>query len=315
LTAPIDLILLTGFLGSGKTSLLVRYLRSHERAADTAVIVNEAGEINIDAAIIHSQVASLQMAMLSNGCVCCANVGELAVTIEELITARRQLGLEPLRRIIVEASGLSRPGPLLRQVGTVSGYPLRTRVVSTWDCTRSEALLEFDEAHAQVAAASVIILTKQDLVGPGVAEQAKQLARSINPFATLIDESSADETAARAFEAGVEPQDRKTVLAPTLTMNMHPRTLIWNHRFPRRVHWDDMAEWLDNLAGFAGERLLRTKGIIPVLDADHPILVQGVGSTFAAPLPIITMAVPFLVVIARDLTATDIEHITPSLAG
>ena len=312
---PIDLFLLTGFLGSGKTSLLVRYLCQNENAGDTAVIVNEAGEINIDGAIIKSDASPLQMAMLSNGCVCCTSAGELSVTVEELILARAELGLAPLRRIIVEASGLSRPGAMLRQIGTLAGYPLRTRVVSTWDCARSDALLEFDEAQAQVAGANLIILTKQDLVGPGMTDRARHLVRSLNPFATIIDESSPDDGVCRAFADVVEPHDHSAAIKADGAAHPHPRTLVWSHRLDRKLDWDDMAEWLDNLAGFAGDRLLRVKGLVPVIGRDDLVLIQGVGTTFSAPRLLVTNAEPFLVVIARDMTASDIEYVPPLLAS
>jgi G3E family GTPase len=315
LTGAIDLFLLTGFLGSGKTSLLVRFLGQNENADDTAVIVNEAGEINIDGAIIQSDASPLQLALLSNGCVCCSSAGELSATIEALIAARSQLRLPTLRRIIVETSGLSKPGPLLRQIGTLAAHPLRTRVVSTWDCSRSGLLLEFDEAQAQVAGANMIILTKRDIAGAEATQRAKRQVRSMNPFATIIDEASAEACVARAFADVVEPPDHANAMNCAAASHPHPRMMVWNHHFDRKVNWDDIAEWLDNLAGLAGARLLRVKGLIPVIGQANPVLVQGVGTTFSAPRGIVTGAAPFLVVIARDMTAADIEDLSPALPG
>jgi G3E family GTPase len=310
---PVDLILLIGFLGSGKTSLLVTYLSQNDNAEDSAVIVNEAGEINIDGAIIERDASPLQMAMLSNGCVCCSSTGELSVTIEDLILARAELGLVPLRRIIVEASGLSRPGALLRQLGALAGYPLRTRVVSTWDCARSDVLLEFDEAQAQVAAANLVILTKQDLAGPSITGRAKDLVRSLNPFAVIVDEASPEQAVRLAFADVSERNDHSLAIQTAGASHPHPRILVWNHRIARPLEWDAMAEWLDNLAGLAGDRLLRVKGLIPVIEREELVLIQGVGTTFSAPRLFATDAEPFLVVIARDMASDDIEAVTPLL--
>ena len=113
--APIDFVVLTGFLGSGKTTLLAEYLRLQE-AADTAVIVNEAGEIGLDGAILRETGGDVPMTMLSNGCVCCQMNSSLAVTIAALLAADRPQASGPLRRIILETSGLAKPGPILRSL-------------------------------------------------------------------------------------------------------------------------------------------------------------------------------------------------------
>jgi G3E family GTPase len=76
-----------------------------------------------------------------------------------------------------------------------------------------------------------------------------------------------------------------------------------------------MAEWLDNLAGLCGERLLRVKGVVRVADRAHPILVQSVGTLFSAPRPFseIGSGESFLVLILRDTDTAELTHIEPSL--
>jgi len=91
--APTEFVLLTGFLGSGKTTLLRDFLEGPE-AADTAVIINEAGEINIDGAIIAETGRGLPVALLSSGCVCCSVSNDLLYTIEALVE-----GLGKVRRV------------------------------------------------------------------------------------------------------------------------------------------------------------------------------------------------------------------------
>src|SRR5262249_1840407 len=123
-TEPLDFVVLTGFLGSGKTTLLADYLASPV-AADTAVIVNEVGEIDRDGAILRESGADVPMAMLSNGCVCCQMGSDLAVTIDALVTADRPGAERPLRRIILETSGLAIPGPVLRQLASLAEHRMR----------------------------------------------------------------------------------------------------------------------------------------------------------------------------------------------
>ena len=124
----LDFVVLTGFLGSGKTTLLRDFLALPE-AADTAVIVNEVGEIGLDGAILAEGTSGLPMAMLSNGCICCPLGSDLANTID---AARRQPRL-PLRRIVLETSGLSKPGPMLRSLAGLAALRLRVSVVATFD--------------------------------------------------------------------------------------------------------------------------------------------------------------------------------------
>ena len=83
-----DFVVLTGFLGSGKTTLLRDFLAGPE-AADTAVIVNEAGEIGLDGVILREEGADTPIAMLSNGCICCQAGSDLAYTIDRLLSVQR----------------------------------------------------------------------------------------------------------------------------------------------------------------------------------------------------------------------------------
>src|SRR6266702_381173 len=104
--SPIELLILTGFLGSGKTTLLSAYLRQPQ-VVDVAVIVNEIGEIDLDGAVLSATAAKVPMALLSNGCVCCAVGGDLPGTIAMLIEKRATQGLPPLLRIVLETTGLA----------------------------------------------------------------------------------------------------------------------------------------------------------------------------------------------------------------
>ena len=98
----LDFLVLTGFLGSGKTTLLRDFLLRPD-SADTAVIVNEVGEIGLDGAILReSSGAEVKMALLSNGCVCCSMGSTLATTVEALLHADRPGG-GPLRRIVLDS--------------------------------------------------------------------------------------------------------------------------------------------------------------------------------------------------------------------
>ena len=99
-----EFVLLTGSLGSGKTTLLCDYLSLPE-SADTGVIVNEAGEINVDGAIVLSGRRDLPMTLLGNGCVCCSLGDDLHSAIDELLAVRHQSDAADFSRIVLETSG------------------------------------------------------------------------------------------------------------------------------------------------------------------------------------------------------------------
>jgi G3E family GTPase len=309
--APIDFLVLTGFLGSGKTSLLRDLLGSGD-ASDTAVIVNEVGEIGLDGVVLRESGDDVPMAMLSNGCVCCQVGSDLAFTIDRLIMAPRPDGAPPLRRIILETSGMSMPGPVLRQLATLAEHRMRVAVVGTYDLTRGTATAAFEEAAAQWAASHRIVATKADLVGSEGLAKAPEAIAGINPVAEVV--AIADRAA--AVHAAFAPLTSALPLRePTPRLaSVHPRLVLCLARPAAELAYPDLAAWLDNLAGRLGERLLRIKGLVKVNEAPRPLLVESVGTVFSPPrqLSADNPPKPFIVVIARDIERAEVEQVAPA---
>lgn len=309
---PIDFVVLTGFLGSGKTTLLAEYLRQPE-AADTAVIVNEAGEIGLDGAILRETGGDVPMTMLSNGCVCCQMTSSLAVTIAALLAADRPQASGPLRRIVLETSGLAKPGPILRSLAGLAAFPLRVTVLAAYDALRGTHIADFDEAAAQWAAAHRIIVTKVDMVSPERLAEAIAELNGLNPLAEkvcLADRGAAALAAFAPLVPGGAPAD-----LPAESERRHPRIAVRIARPATVPSYDTLAMWLDNLAGALGDRLLRLKGLVRVTEDDRPLLVQSVGTLFSPPRAFGLAdagPAPFLVLIARDLAAGELESIPPA---
>lgn len=309
---PIEFVLLTGFLGSGKTTLLEDFLTT-PAAADTAIIVNEVGEIGLDGAVLADGGSEVPMAMLANGCICCRMGSDLAATIQSLLEAKRPDVLPPLRRIILETSGLSKPGPILRQLADLAFLRMRVAVVATFDAIRGTASDSFEEAAAQWAAASRIVVTKLDIASREQVAAASDTVRSINPLAEVIVETDRTEAVRRAF-------DTSGLLAPpenpaSFASLEHDRIAVRLIGPVGTPAYDVLACWLDNLSGTLGERLLRVKGIVHVADLDRPLLIQSVGTLFSEPRPIgaaNTSAASFLVIIARDLDLGELESVQPA---
>ncbi len=278
-------------------------------AAGTAVIVNEVGEIGLDGAILAEGAGGLRMAMLANGCVCCAVGSDLAVTVQQLL----HNGAAPPRRIVLETSGLSKPGPILRGLVSLAELRLRISVVSTFDCLRCADVAGFEEAAAQWAGAQALVLTKRDVATPSQVAAARAMAKAINPLADIIDHEDRGACVAAAFAPRPPAPSGVPATRPD-GVRGHPRIAVLLVRWTAQPAWQDLAAWLDNLAGLLGERLLRVKGVVAVAGVPQPLLVQSVGTMFSAPRPFAgPMDAPFLVVIARDTAADELAQVTPLL--
>ena len=163
-TEPIALSVLTGFLGSGKTTFLGRVLASPD-LADTAVVISEFGAVALDHLLLETE--SEGIVDLPNGCTCCAVRQGLADTLYRLVDRRRDSGRPPFRRIALETSGLADPAPILYTL-SADAYleaSLRLdRIVTTIDTIAGPAsLARYPEATAQAASADLLVLTKTDL--------------------------------------------------------------------------------------------------------------------------------------------------------
>ncbi|EDP63341.1 Cobalamin synthesis protein/P47K [alpha proteobacterium BAL199] len=306
--------ILCGFLGSGKTTLLLDYLALPE-AADTAVLVNDVGMIDVDGVVVAGAASGMPVAMLSNGCVCCSIGNELVVTIGNLVHDRQEAGLPPFRRMILECSGLSRPGPIIRSLADLGAHDFRVRVMATFDAGQgADHAAHFEEAAAQLAAAQSVVLTKLDLLGSPSVQDGVAAVHALNPLAHVVAEPDRRARALAAF-AGRGPA-LETLAEPEtiggLRAMRHPRIGVFLASLPPDRDWDAVALWIEDLAARCGERLLRVKGLVRVAGIDGAVLVQAVGTIFSPPLrmPPGTGGTPgAVVVIVQDLGATELNEV------
>jgi G3E family GTPase len=181
----IPVTVLTGFLGSGKTTLLNKLLRRSE-LADTAVIINEFGEIGLDHLLVEKSSED-GMVTLNSGCLCCTVRGDLVRTMSELFLKRTKGEVTPFRRMVVETTGLADPAPILHTLMTDPLLASRYRldgVVTTVDGVNGTSTLDnHEEAVKQAAVADRLLLTKVDIAEAPRLSELKQRLHQLNPGA------------------------------------------------------------------------------------------------------------------------------------
>jgi G3E family GTPase len=163
----IPVSILTGFLGSGKTTILGHLLRQPEFSR-TAVIINEFGEVGLDHELVETSEDSF--IELKTGCLCCKIRTDLAYTVQDMLQRRDEGNCSPFNRIVIETSGLADPAPILQTLMTDTSIAERLvlgGVVTTVDTLTGVSTLQREDiSQKQVAVADRIVLTKLDLGGP-----------------------------------------------------------------------------------------------------------------------------------------------------
>ena len=307
-TEPIPLSVLTGFLGSGKTTFLSRVLAAPD-LRDTAVVISEFGAVALDHLLL--EATADEVVELPNGCTCCAVRQGLADTFYRLLRSRQPGDRPPFRRIALETSGLADPAPILYTLSADSFLEASLRldrVVTTIDAVAGSSTLDrYPEAVAQAAVADLLLITKTDLA-PAADGLVERLA-SLNPVAPIADAGDAD--AGAVLFAG----SPKALPRPRLTASaVHAHGIrALSLRLQRPMSRLAFAMALGGLARDHGDKLLRVKGLVEFSDRpDVPAAVHAVQHTLYPPRwlegwPDADRA-SRLVFILRDLEPDEILH-------
>ena len=296
---------ITGFLGSGKSTLLNALVNMPD-LTDTAIIVNEFGEVGIDHQLISSAID--QMMLLENGCVCCEVRGDLVDTLE-LMEARIETGEIPaFGRVILETTGLADPAPILHTLmiePRLQGRYHLGRVASTVDVVNGRnSIAEFTEAKKQIALADVVLMTKTDLAEAGELAALEKTVAEINPRAPRVEVTNGQISAdlARVL-AGEEDGDFTTQITRDVAglkpmqapghdhdhHHDHGHDHDHDHEAQHTggiataaivlddpVEWTAFTAWIDAVTSLRGPDLLRMKGLVNVAGRDGPIVVHAV---------------------------------------
>jgi G3E family GTPase len=343
---PTPVSILTGFLGSGKTTLLRRLL-ADPAMAETAVVVNELGEVGLDHLLVREITDDI--VLLDSGCLCCAVRDDLVTALAELAGERAAGRIPWFRRVAVETTGLADPAPivqtLISEPAIVARYRLAS-VAATVDAVLGASQLDrFAEAVKQAAMADTLVVTKGDL-DPAGADALHRRLRALNPGASILTArpDGGPDAAAVFRDAALPEHARLTDVVRWLDAGAYARIgtgapasarpgaigaeAAGRHdsrvesfciRLQKPVDWNDFVEWLDLLLGSRGESILRIKGLLDVAGSPVPKVIHAV--QHVAHPPDTLAAWPDedrcsrIVFITRDLPRAGVERSLRSVLG
>jgi len=318
---PIPVTVLTGFLGSGKTTILKQLLNAPEMAG-TAVIVNEFGAVGLDDALI--EASEEETVLLPSGCVCCAVRGDLVAALKTLADKAMGGDIPPLTRVVIETTGLADPAPIAHTMMTEDDlfrlYALDGIVTTVDGEFGLGQLTDHFEPAKQVAIADVVLITKTDRADPDDIAHLTSKVAALNPAASvhaiangqvalnaLFGLSAFEPVAVRADIArwlNPDAYDRDTSCAdPHCAHPDHEHEHTHNdataHTHASSTHLHDVESFclifdtpldgrklsfaLELLRSAHGDKLLRIKGIVNIEGEPDPFVIHGVQHVFYPP--------------------------------
>ena len=303
LAGRIPVSVVTGFLGSGKTTLINRLLKRPDMNR-VAVIVNELGEVGIDNDLV--EVSSEQMMLLNNGCLCCVLRGDLEETMRDLFIKRRNGEIIDFDRVVIETTGLADPAPVMQTLMTDTMLEDQYRldcVVTLVDAVNGLGqIATLPEPVKQAALADRLVITKSDLADAAKLEELEAKLRELNPpapirralngeieLAFLVDVGLRNvkgklEDIARWLGADERESERGDHDEPAHGHRHDTAITSFCLRFERPFSWAVFTQCMDVLTALRGPDLLRVKGLVNVESRAGPMVVQGVQHLFHPPV-------------------------------
>jgi len=267
----------TGFLGSGKTTLINRILRE-QHGRKLAVIVNEFGEVSIDGQlVVHDEEA--QLVEFNNGCLCCTVRGDLVETL-----GRLQARAGTLDGILIETTGLADPAPVASTFFAADEVKANIKLdafVTVVDAVNLERNLEqSNEAVEQVAFSDIVLINKMDLVSSEQMASIERRVRLLNPMAKIFHTVNSEVDLASILDVNAFDLVQKLEVDPEF-LNDHEHehdaaigSFVLEEKRPIDVN--RLMLWMNGMAQERGEDLYRTKGIFYANGFQERLVFQSV---------------------------------------
>ncbi|MCZ2327895.1 CobW family GTP-binding protein [Bartonella sp. F02] len=289
----IPITLITGFLGSGKTTLLNRLLQD-PLFTNSAVIINEFGEVSIDHLLVVKTTEGI--IELANGCLCCDLRSDLINTLIDFIDRIQTGRLKKLDRIIIETTGLADPAPILQALlshpDLAQAFTIDA-VLATCNTLNTISILEqYPEAQKQFVFADTILLTKTDLLDSKIPlETLIKTLKAINPTAQIINAHSHQFCLKTLINKTLwDAKEENTHLKKWFTFSQnhhshHKKIRTFSLDCEEPIHYSALESFLDHIKSLYSQKLLRIKAIIALHDDPHrPIILHGIQAFFHPPI-------------------------------
>ncbi len=315
----LPVLLVTGFLGSGKTTLVNRLLET-PAFSRAAVVVNEYGEVSIGHELV--EAPRYRMRVIDAGCLCGHVHEEVASSLLDL-HAERERGRD-FDCVLIELSGLADPVPVIQILLTdrhvTALYELKTVIALADGMHGAGHLTHGHESVKQAAVADTIVISKGDIAEPAALDALAARLASINPGARLLRAAYGDIEPGVVLDTGFDPAARSeaarqwlndaSYAASTRPASADPAIASFTLTYDEQITLPGFVLWLNLLAGFRSAGLLRVKGIVNV--EGRPYAVQAVQTVISEPVPL--EAWPDeerrsrLVFVTRGIDAEDIKR-------
>jgi G3E family GTPase len=318
--------IITGFLGSGKTSLLKRLLQEPQMN-DVAVIINEFGEVGIDHLLVEE--IDEEVVLLKSGCICCTIRSDLKSALLNLMGRRERGQIPAFSRLIIETTGLADPTPI---VATLLSDPIMRHhvrlgnIITVIDAVNGASNLDaYPESLRQAAVADRLIMSKIDIAGPEAIDRLDEKLSAINPTAGIIHLDESVTPDASLITSDVHDLGSRTgEVARWLTceagyshphhhdVNRHGDVRAFVLTSAEPIDWSRFGLWLSMLLNRHGGDILRLKGLLSIQDVATPVVIQGVQHLIHRPMHLCAwpdgVATTRIVVIAKQLDPALVER-------
>ncbi|WP_027547101.1 GTP-binding protein [Bradyrhizobium sp. WSM2254] len=251
---PVPILLVTGFLGAGKTTV-VNHLLAHAEGRRIAAIVNDFGAINIDAELIAG--ASDGVVSLANGCICCSLEGDLLRTLATLL--RRDPKPE---YIVIETSGVADPSDIVRNLMDpviLREAPLET-VLCVMDADTPPSAFDDALMRAQLRVADIVALSKLDLADEGAGARMREAIRALRVPAVVVDARHGEIPSVLLFPAAIDRAPAPREPGPKRPAEERFETLSWTSDQPISL------PRLQQAIGRLAPKLARAKGLFETVE-------------------------------------------------